>query len=115
MKKRIDYHKIIKNIPHQLWIKSKTTFEVLFSDNIRTDNNVLGETRFDTKQIIIKNNQSPKETTHTFWHEALHAIGDEVGANLTEAQVRALEKAFPAFYRLFKDLDKGNKCKNQKF
>lgn len=107
MTRRIDYRRLVKNIPHQVWIKAKTSFEVLFSDTIRTDDNVLGETRFDPRQIIIKNGQSNKEMIHTLWHEALHAISDETEANLTETQVRALEKAFPAFYRFFIELDKG--------
>jgi len=107
MKKRIDYNRLVKNIPHQIWIKAKTTFEVLFSDTIRSNDKVLGETRFDPRQIIIKNGQSNKETVYTLFHEFLHATSDENGAGLTESQVASLEKAFPAFYRFFNELDKG--------
>lgn len=57
------------------------------------DENVLGETRFDVKQIAIKDDQPPKEKVHTYLHELLHAISDEYEVGLTETQVRALEKA----------------------
>jgi uncharacterized protein YpuA (DUF1002 family) len=57
------------------------------------DESVLGETRFDPKQIVIKDGQAPKDKVHTYIHELLHAISEEYEVNLTENQVRALERA----------------------
>lgn len=70
----------------------KSYYEVLYVDAF-VQEDVLGETRFDRKQIVLKDNQRPKEKVHTYIHEILHAISEEYDVNLTETQVRALEKA----------------------
>lgn len=83
----------LKKIPSAVHVSRKARYEVVWSDMIGKDENVLGETRFSPKQIVIKNSLSPKEAVHTYIHEVLHAISEEYDVNLTETQVRKLEKA----------------------
>lgn len=92
--------KWVKKIPSTVQLSRKGKYEVVWTDTIKDDTDVLGETRFDPKQIVIKNGQSPKETVHTYVHEILHAVSAEYDVNLTEAQVRKLEKAL---YYILKD------------
>lgn len=98
---RINYKKLIKNIPNQVRVKAKRLYEVLFSDNIKDNADVLGETRFDPKQIVLKSAQGNKELIYTYYHEFLHAVSEEYGAELTESQVRSLEKSFPYMNEFF--------------
>ena len=98
---RINYKKFVRHIPTQIRVRSRVRYEVLFSDNIKNDGDVLGETRFEPKQIVLKNNQGNKELIHTLWHEFLHAVSEEYRVELTESQVRALEKAFVATGEFF--------------
>lgn len=92
----------LKKIPSAVQLSRKGKYEVVWTDTIKNDTDVLGETRFDPKQIVLKNDQSPKETVHTYIHEVLHAVSAEYDVNLTEAQVRKLEKA------LYYVIKKGN-------
>lgn len=88
----IIWKKLVKLIPHFVTIKRKVIYEVMWTEDfLRRDH--VGETRFDTRQIVIKTNQTPKETVHTYIHEVLHAVSHEYDAALTETQVLALEKA----------------------
>jgi hypothetical protein len=86
----IKWKQLLTRIPNTVKF-GKTTYEVLWVDAF-TNEKTLGETRFDTKQIIIKTGESAKETVHTYLHEIIHALENEYGANLTENQVLALEK-----------------------
>lgn len=88
----INWKSLTKKIPHRVQVSRKSFYEVCYVDSF-VDENVLGETRFDVKQIAIKDEQPPKEKVHTYLHELLHAISDEYEVGLTETQVRALEKA----------------------
>jgi len=96
----IRWIKWLKKIPSVVQLSRRGKYEVVWTDTIKNDTDVLGETRFDPKQIVIKTNESPKETVHTYVHEILHAISAEYDVNLTEAQVRKLEKAL---YYIIKD------------
>lgn len=87
-------------IPTSVRITPKVTYEVLFSDEISSGPDVLGEMRPVEKQIIIKNGQSNTEMAKTYIHEVLHAISDENDVKLTEQQVRKLENALWRFLRL---------------
>lgn len=99
----VNWKKLKNSIPPSFKIKGKT-WEVLWVDDF-ADGKTWGETRFDKKQVVIKNGLSPKLTVHTFIHELFHVISDETKANLTEKQVLALEKATPYLLELFKGLN----------
>lgn len=105
MSKRIDYKKLAKNIPNSTQVAGKKNYEVLYSDTIKDADDVLGETRFDPNQIVLKNGQSSREMVLTYWHEFLHAAAAEHEVPLTESEVRRLERAFPYFYRFFVTLE----------
>lgn len=84
--------KSLKNrIPHFVQM-GKSTYEVLYIDEFK-DGKTLGETRFDPKQIVIKNGLTPKMTVITFLHECFHSASEEFGIGLTENQVLSLEKS----------------------
>src|SRR6266700_2249531 len=95
----MDWKKLAQNIPHQVQLSKKGTYEVLWTDNFK-DHSTIGEMRPDNKQIVIKKDQTPKNTTITYLHEILHAISEECQANLTESQILKLEKSF---YYILKD------------
>lgn len=79
-------------IPQVVQISRKAKYEVLWTDTIKEDSNLLGETRFDPRQIVLNKNQSHKEAVSTYIHEAIHAVSEEYDVGLTEKQVRALER-----------------------
>lgn len=105
MSKRIDYKKLVKNIPSSVEVAKGVTYEVLYSDTIISGEDVLGETRPTDKQIVLKNGQPNRELVLTTWHEAIHAFALEHDVPLTESEVRKFENAFPYFYRFFKQLN----------
>jgi len=78
-------------IPSRVKIK-QAEYEILYTEEFK-DGRTLGETRFNTKQIVLKTNETDFETFHTYIHEVLHAVSDEYDINLTEKQVRKLEKS----------------------
>lgn len=88
----INWKALTKRIPHRVQVSRKSFYEICYVDTF-VDKNVLGETRFDRKQIVLKDDQPQKEKVHTYLHELLHAISEEYEVNLTESQVQALEKA----------------------
>lgn len=88
----INWKSLTNKIPHRVQLTRKSHYEVCYIDTF-VDDSILGETRFDRKQIVIKDKQSPKEKVHTYIHELLHAISEEYEVGLTETQVRALEKS----------------------
>lgn len=95
----VNWKALTKFIPNRVQVRRKTHYEICYIDAF-VDDSVLGETRFDTKQIVLKDNQPPKEKIHTYIHELLHAISEEYEVGLTETQVRALERAI---YYVLKD------------
>lgn len=95
MAKRINWSKIYSKIPSSVII-GKNTYNVLWIDNFPKDSQQLGESSFHPdKQIVINLNQSHKEAVHTYWHELLHVMSYEYDADLTEGQVKKLEKSLP--------------------
>jgi hypothetical protein len=104
MSKRIDYKKLASNIPHKVEVGRKVEYEVMYSDTIKSED-VLGEMRPKERLIILKNEQSSRETVLTLFHEFLHSVSEEHKSKLTESQVRSLEKAFPYFYKFIKSLE----------
>lgn len=89
----VEWKKLTKRIPIQIQLSKNVNYEIVFVEDF-VDGNTLGETTFDRKQIRIKQGQSPKMTMTVFFHELLHAVSEECGANLTENQILALEKSF---------------------
>lgn len=94
----MNWKKIRNSIPNQIQLSRKTTYEIVWVDGFK-DSSVLGETRFDAKQIAIKLGQSDKETVLTLYHEIYHALSGEYNANLTENQVLMLEKSLHYFLK----------------
>lgn len=83
---------LFKNaIPNKVQFK-KAVYEILYTEDF-LDGKTLGETRFNPHQIVLKTNESDKETFHTYIHECLHAASNEYDIGLTEGQVRKLEKS----------------------
>lgn len=87
----ISWKKLKSKIPHLVKFNDRV-YEVCWVEKFKSDN-VLGETRFEPTQIVIKSDMENKETVKTYLHEVIHAISFEYGANLTETQVLALEEA----------------------
>lgn len=85
----IKWKELKSKIPHLVTFKRKS-YEVCWIDNFK-DEHVMGETRFNPRQIVIKNGLSDRETCLTYLHEVMHAVSHECGAELTETQVRVLE------------------------
>lgn len=85
-------------IPSRLKIKNKVAYEIVWVDSFE-DKDILGECRFDSKQIAIKKGQSERELIKTFIHEALHAIQFERDIKLTHKSVYQLEDGL--YYILF--------------
>ena len=92
--------KILQYILLKSRITSKIEYETLFIDKFPNDDTQVGECRLDTKQIILKQNQSPTEMLKTYFHECIHAASEEYKLNLTEKQVSGLEEAVYKFLRL---------------
>lgn len=90
----INWKKLHTNIPPFIRVNKKQMYETLYIEDFK-DGNTRGESRFDTKQLVLQSNRPSKETVHTYFHELLHIYSDEFGANLTENQVLALENALP--------------------
>lgn len=88
-----NWNDLAKRIPPRIRIGGRTYFEVCWVDDF-ADGQTLGETRFDPKQIVIKKNQSPKQTVLTYLHEVTHAASDHYGLGLTENQVLGIEASF---------------------
>jgi len=94
----VNWRKLARSIPHRVQITSKVFYEVCFVSDF-PDGNTLGETRFEQKQIALKQGLSPKLTVVTYIHELAHAFAFENGANYTENQILASEKSFYFFLK----------------
>lgn len=87
----INWKTFYDKIPSSIKV-GKNTYEILWCNGFARGFKY-GESRFgDFKQIVINKNQSKKEAVHTYWHELLHIFSEEYEANLTENQVKSLEK-----------------------
>lgn len=95
----INWKSYYKRIPAQVKIGGHI-FEVCWVDEFPKDKKQLGESRFEeSKQILINLNQPIKEAVLTYWHEILHALSFEYDAELTENQVKALEKGLSSILK----------------
>lgn len=99
----INWKRIVKNIPTHIQISRTGIYEILWCKQFENEN-TLGETRFDRKQIVLKEGQSPKETVSTLLHEVYHAASEEYEIGLTENQVIALEKGVYYLIKFLKEL-----------
>lgn len=88
----IDWRKLLKRIPNTVTVKKSHSFEVVWTTEFK-DTHIVGMTRFEPKQILLKTGESNKETVHTYIHELIHAVSDAYDVGLTESQVLKLEKA----------------------
>jgi len=88
----LNWKSLKKRINNRIQITRKIFYEVLYIEDFR-GGETLGEMRPDTKQIVIKSGQSPKNTVVTYIHELLHAISEEYEVQLTETQILKLERA----------------------
>jgi hypothetical protein len=91
MSQRVDYRKLVKQIPHRIQLQTKSFYEILWVDSFK-DIKVMGETRFEPRQIVIRKGMTPKETVVTFLHEVAHAYSEEFNMGLTENQILNFEK-----------------------
>ena len=102
----IRWKKLYKNIPQNIKTSKSDTFEILWID----DPNLHGETHYnpDTKvmHIRLNKNDGAKDSIHTYFHEFLHALSYSNNLELTETEVRNIEKCFPQFYKFFTELNK---------
>lgn len=100
---RLNWKKLAKNIPTKVQVGAKSEYEVLWIPDFH-GTETFGETRFDTKQIVIRSGMGPKITVETFYHEFCHALSYEHGLNLTEPQVLQMEATFPYMMRIMEGL-----------
>lgn len=100
---RINWRKIKNKIPPKVKVGSRY-YEILWAVQLGEGKHI-GETRFDKPQIIISKKLSPKQAVLCFFHEYLHAVSHEYGANLTENQVLATEQSFVSIYNLILELN----------
>ncbi len=94
----INWKKLRSNIPNKVKTSARTHYEVFWSEDFhfeRDGEKTFGITRFDPKQIVINKNQGDKEAVLTYFHEYIHALMETIEINLTENEVRKLEKAYP--------------------
>lgn len=107
---KIDWKQLRANIPSKIKTKYKTSFDVLWQDNLVDSSGkyLYGITKFNPNQIIINTQQSDKEAVLTLFHEVIHAMDDSYEVGLTENNVMKLEKSFLYIKELFHILE-GNK------
>jgi hypothetical protein len=95
----VNWKKLVKRIPNKVQLSRKGEYEIVWVESFKEDD-VVGETRFDRKQIAIKDKMSAKNTVITYLHEVTHGLSAEHNIQLTENQVLAIEKGL---YYLLKD------------
>lgn len=96
--------KLLSKLPSHIRITPYVSYELVYIPEF-ANKKILGETRPDTKQIVIKSNEPPGQTVSTIIHEILHAIALENDFELTEKQVLALEDGIVRALRLNKIFD----------
>ena len=85
-------------IPSRIKIKNKVVYELVWVDEF-ADPDTLGECRFDFKQIVLKRNQSERETLKTLFHELLHCLEFERNIKIPHKTIYQLEDAI--YYLIF--------------
>lgn len=85
-------------LPSHVKIKNKVVYEVVLVSEFK-DPEVLGECRYDQKQIALKIGQSKRQLLKTFYHEVFHAICHERGIEIPHKSIYKLEDAI--YYLIF--------------
>ena len=95
--KRINWKKLVKQIPSRVQIGPKTYYDIVWStDLVDTKGNYLyGLTDLNHRVITIRMGMPAKLTMETYTHELLHSFSEEYGINLTEKQVLRSEHILP--------------------
>ena len=109
----MNWKNLRNNIPSHIQAGRNGLYEVVWVESFK-DNDTLGETRFDPKQIAIKLGQTNKETVATLFHEFIHSVSYEFDIILTEKQVIGLEKSIYYTFKLFEELKNGKKVQKRK-
>jgi hypothetical protein len=102
---KLNWKKLYNNIPARIKA-GKDYYEVLKVKEFIMDKEQMGETRFNTKQIILKEGLSHKAAVETFYHEALHAWSDAHNIDLTEQQIIQAESGLSDIIRFVEELRK---------
>ncbi|NJO65353.1 MAG: hypothetical protein HC836_46855 [Richelia sp. RM2_1_2] len=101
----VKWNKFAKNLPSKIQVSSNTKYEVLTIKEFK-ESDTMGETRFEARQIVLKQGLPAKDQVETFFHELLHAFSDEYGINLTERQIINMEYMLPYLIKFVKIIDK---------
>jgi Zn-dependent peptidase ImmA (M78 family) len=84
--------------PSHIKIKNKCVYEIVHIDTFK-DPEVLGECRFQERQIVIKKGQSERQELQTLIHEILHAVCEERGIGVAHKDIYKLEHALEYLLR----------------
>lgn len=96
--------KVLTKLPSHIRITPKVAYELLEVEEFK-DKATEGETRGDTKQIVVRKGQNPSDKISTYIHEWIHALDFENNVGLTEPQVLKLEKSIMKSLELNKLFD----------
>jgi hypothetical protein len=91
---RVNWKKLKSQIPPRVRI-GKRDVEIVWISDFKNDAQV-GEARFEHDvpfQIVLRLDETDKETVHTYLHEIAHAISGEEEMGLTEGQVEKFENS----------------------
>lgn len=105
--KKINWNRLARNLPTKVKVGNKIHYEVLAIKDFHGEK-MYGETRFEPRQIVIREKMGPKITVETFFHEFLHALSEEHHLNLTEEQVLNFEHTLPYIFELMRKLERPN-------
>lgn len=100
---KLSWKQLATLIPNKVQVGRKVFYDVLWYKN---QEDYVGLSVPDKKEIRLALIKDPKETTKTYLHELLHAVSDTHDIGLTEQQVSKLESSF---YYLLKDNNVFNK------
>lgn len=100
-----NWKRLVSLIPSIVQVGKDRFYEVAYVKEFRGGH--VGETRFESNQIVVQTGHSNQFTVEIYLHELLHAISDAHDVGLTEKQIMALEQSF---YYMLKP---GNVFKNE--
>lgn len=83
----------MKKIPNSIRIKSNVKYEVVWTGLVGESEKTLAECRYDTKQILIKTDQTETENWKCFIHEVFHALEFEYRIPIPHKIIYLLEVA----------------------
>lgn len=115
MSKKNKWSDYRSRIPFKVHAGRGLYYEIVFVDGF--DNpDILGETRYDKKQIALKTGLTDKQTVELYLHEITHLLSYSCDAGLTENQVLAFEKTYHYILKednIFKRKTNGKKTKTK--